>query len=250
MLIRTCRFLVFFLSEPQHGFQEALGSFVLGVFKDLLGRAFFLDEAVGHEDNPVGDFFSEGHFVGDDDHGHFFVGQLLDGPQDFACQFRVEGRRRFVEQHDVRIHGQGAGDGYALLLAAGQARRVFVPFLPQADLFQQLFRRRHDVFGLHALDDARRFEDVVEDGHMGKEVKVLEAHAHAAADGPHLGRRGVDGAAAAFGLADHDVAVDGNRAAVNGFELAQAAQEGALAAARRADDRDDFAFVDVERHVL
>ena len=75
----------------EHGFEEVLGPFILRVFEDVFWFALFLDDAVGHEDDPVGDFFGEGHFVGDDDHGHVFVGELFDGPQDFAGQFRVQG---------------------------------------------------------------------------------------------------------------------------------------------------------------
>ena len=45
------------------------------------------------------------------------------GLQHLADQLRIERRCHLVEQHDARAHGERAGDGRALLLAAGQARR-------------------------------------------------------------------------------------------------------------------------------
>ena len=220
------------------------------MFEDVFRFALFLDDAVGHEDDPVGDFLGEGHFMGDDDHGHVFIGELFDSPQDFAGQFRVEGTRRFVEEHDVRVHGQGAGNGHTLLLAAGEARRIGIAFVPEADFLQEFFGLGHDVFGLHLLDDARRFQDVIQNGHVREEVEVLEAHAHAAADGPDFGCRGIDGAVAAFGRADHGPAVDDDGTAVNRFQLAETAQEGTLAAARRADNGNDFPRFNVKGDVF
>ena len=85
---------------------------------------------------------------------------------------------------------------------------------------------------------------------MREEVEVLEAHAHAAADGPDVGCRGVDGTAAPFGRADHGLAVDDDGAAVDRFQLTETAQEGTLAAARRADNGNDFPRFNVEGDVF
>ena len=44
--------------------------------------------------------------------------------EDVADQLRVERRGRLVEEHQLRLHRQRAGDGHALLLAAGELRGV------------------------------------------------------------------------------------------------------------------------------
>ena len=82
------------VSEPQHRFEEALGPFILWMFKNLFRTPFFLDNTFCHEQDPVGNFFGKGHFMGHDDHSHIFIGQLLDCPQYFSGQFRVQCRRR------------------------------------------------------------------------------------------------------------------------------------------------------------
>jgi hypothetical protein len=58
--------------------------------------------------------------VGDDDDGELGA-QLLDQLLDLAGRDRVEGRGRFVEQDELGLLGDGAGDAEALLLTAGQA---------------------------------------------------------------------------------------------------------------------------------
>ena len=54
----------------------------------------------------------------------------------FADNFRVERRSYFVQQHNVRLHRQSAGDGNALLLSAGKLRGPGVGFVGQANLVQ------------------------------------------------------------------------------------------------------------------
>ncbi len=56
--------------------------------------------------------------MGHDDHGHAVVRKLLHNVEHLADHFRVEGARRLVKEHDVRLHAQGTDNGYTLLLAA------------------------------------------------------------------------------------------------------------------------------------
>ena len=58
-------------------------------------------------------------FVGYAEHGHAGGGQLAHGVEHFLDHLRVERRGRLVEQHDLRLHGERAGDGDPLLLTAG-----------------------------------------------------------------------------------------------------------------------------------
>ena len=69
--------------------------------------------------------------------------RLAHGLEHLADQFRIERGGHLVEQHDVRVHGERAGDGDALLLAAGEARRILLGLLGEADPFElmpRLFR--------------------------------------------------------------------------------------------------------------
>ena len=68
----------------------------------------------------------ETHLVRDDDHGHAVPGQVLHDGEHLADEFRVKRRGGFVEQHQLRMHGQRPGDRDPLLLPAGQLRRVGV----------------------------------------------------------------------------------------------------------------------------
>ncbi|MCY1181498.1 hypothetical protein D9M73_220060 [compost metagenome] len=74
--------------------------------------------------------------MGHDQHGHAFPGQVADHVQHVVDQFRVEGRGRLVEQHDLRFHRQGSSDRHTLLLPTGELVRVLVGMGQQADLVQ------------------------------------------------------------------------------------------------------------------
>ena len=90
---------------------------------------------------------------------------------------RIERRRRLVEQHDVRLHRQRAGDRHALLLSARQARRIFVLPAREANEIQV---QAADVLGLrprHLLHRDRRLDHVLERGQVRKQIEVLEDQA-------------------------------------------------------------------------
>ena len=76
------------------------------------------DLAVAHDD----DAFAVGgdvQFVRDHDDGDAGVVEFLKQPHDFDAGARVEIAGRLVGQHQFGPVDQGAGDGDALLLAAG-----------------------------------------------------------------------------------------------------------------------------------
>jgi hypothetical protein len=77
----------------------------------------------------------EAHFVGDYDHGHAVSCKAAHDLQHFPHQFGIEGGGRFVEEHEMRFHGERAGDGDTLLLAARHAQRKAVALLREADTF-------------------------------------------------------------------------------------------------------------------
>ena len=66
------------------------------------------------------------------------LGQIGHNFQHFIDHLGIERRGRLVEEHDLGLHRQRAGDGDALLLAAGEIGRIDVGFVGNADAFQQL----------------------------------------------------------------------------------------------------------------
>ena len=93
-----------------------------------------------HEHDLVADLAGEAHLVGDDDHRHPLRGQLAHHVEDLLDQLGVEGARHLVEQHHVRVHGQGPRDRHPLLLAAREALGVLVHLVGEADPGQQRLR--------------------------------------------------------------------------------------------------------------
>jgi hypothetical protein len=96
------------------------------------------DAALVHEDHPVGNLAGEAHLVGDAHHGHAFLGQLDHHVEHLVDHLRVEGRGGLVEEHADRVHRQRAGDGHALLLAAGELAGELVGVGLEADPVEQL----------------------------------------------------------------------------------------------------------------
>jgi hypothetical protein len=114
-------------------------------------------------------------------HRHVLFGQLAHRAQHFAGEFGVERRGRLVEEHDVRLHGQRAGNRDALLLPARKARRIAVALVEQTHLAQQFLGLGDDRVARQALDRQRRLDDVLQHREVRKQVEVLEHHAHPAA---------------------------------------------------------------------
>ena len=62
----------------------------------------------------------------------------------FLSDLRIHGRERLVQQENVRPRGQGAGNGHALALAAGQLMGIALeqaPAIPAAPPVRQRGRR-------------------------------------------------------------------------------------------------------------
>ena len=243
---------------------------VLRVAEDLLRRALLLYLAAVHKEDARRHFARKTHLVRDDDHGHALVGKLFDEFKHFADHFRVERGRRFVEQHHLRVHCERAHDGDALALPARQGRRVHARLIRKPDTGEKahrvLFCRGFDLFRarLHgqerplfrlAAEQVRDLtekvfrlglvqvvqpdvhgceRDVFEHVHVVEQVELLEHHAHAAAVQVDID------------LSVYEVrALEVDGAARRVLQHVQAAQKGAFAAARRPDDGDLFALLDL-----
>ena len=157
--------------------------------------------------------------------------QVAHDVEHLADEFGVERRGDLVEQHDLGLHRQRAGDRHALLLAAataGRGRRRPCRRGRAGRAASTPRRVRPPRRAPSTLRGAER--DVVDDSHVREQVEALEHHADPAPD-----RVGVEP-----GLADVD-AVEQDRAVVDRFEQVDAAQQRALARAGRADQADDLA---------
>ena len=88
----------------------------------------------------------------------------------------------------VGSDGQRAGDADALLLAAGELRRVGGRAVAEADQVEQLERAAAPL-GAPDAGDLQRQLDVLGRGARGQQVEVLEDHADPAAGGAQLAGR-------------------------------------------------------------
>ena len=201
------------------------------VIVERAGRADLLDKPVAHDDDAIG----EGHrldlVVRDvDGGGAQALVKSLDFRAHLAAQLGVEIGQRLVEQEDARVAHDGAAHRDALALAAGQLPRAALEQFADA---QDVGRRRDAALDLAlcVFAQAQAERHVLRHGHVGVERIVLEDHGDVAV----FRRDIVDAFAADADLARCDV-----------FQPGDHAQCGALAAARGADEHDEFVVGYVE----
>ena len=87
--------------------KELFGAFLVRVFDHLVGRAFLDHHAAIHKQDAVCHIARKRHFVRDNDHGSFLVGQIAQNAQNFAGQLRVKGAGGLVKVNDLRVGGKG-----------------------------------------------------------------------------------------------------------------------------------------------
>ena len=177
--------------------------------------------------------------MGDDGHGHAVPGEVAHEIQHLAHHLRIEGGGGFVEQHDLRIHGQRPDDGDTLLLAAGEHVGVLVGLVGKADAGQQrqglllgsgggLFLQGHGGHG-----------DILQHRLVGEQVEVLEYHAHLLAVQVDIHRLGGQ-----IGAVEEDGAGGGL------LQQVQAAQQRGFAGAGGPDDGHHLALADIQTAVV
>ena len=189
--------------------------------------------------------------MGDDDHGGVLVGKVTDDAEHLAGQLRVQCAGRLVEAQNVRLHGQRPGDGYPLLLSAGQLVGVVVHPLAQTDILQQTFALGHD--GVVALAGLFRLGHqlpgqchILQRRVLGEQVEALE---HQAEVQPLL----ADVALRAGGMlrcVEQLFAPDRDHAPVRRLQKVQAPQQRGLAAAGGADDAQGLTLLQRKADVL
>ena len=146
---------------------------------------------------------------------------------------RVERAERLVHQQRLRLLREAARDLQALLHAAGHLRRIFLGVAGQADLAQQLVDAAGALGARHAAR-LQRQRDVAGGGAPRQQrlAVILEHDRDLAA------------------RLEHRLAVEGDLAAGRLIEAGREPQRGGLAAARGADDAEEFAGPHVKAEIL
>ena len=151
----------------QHGREQRPRIGVLGPCEEL-GRVGKLDNAAEiHDGDARGDVLDDRQVVADEHVSEIEIAaQIREQVQDLRLHRDIERRGRLVADDDLGPHDEGAGDGDALALPAGQLARI-------------------------AVHEARRQADALE--HRADGAAPLRR----GADAVHLERQGDDGGDAA-----------------------------------------------------
>ena len=204
--------------------------------EDVDDLALLDDLAVVHHDDALADLLHDLHFMCDhDDREAELLVDALEKREGGDSRLGVEGRGGLVGEKDLGGGGPGAGDADARLLAAGELGGILVGVFGEADELE----KRLDLFAddvLGRADELERERDVVVDRAGAQQVEVLEDHADAAAAFAQL----------VFGELGEILAVDRDGAFARAVAVAAGAGQGAGAA----DDAEDLAGADLDRHVV
>src|SRR6185312_6133327 len=205
---------------------------------DLARLAVPDDAAFVDHGDAVGDLARARHVMRDRDRGRAEILDAFDDEiVDYIAHDRIEAGGRLVEDDDLGLGGDGAGEANALLHAARQLGWTQLADFGAKPDRAELFQR--DVFGyaaIHAaaLDQAE--SDILPDAQRIEQRRALEQHAE------FLHQR--------FAMAARQrrdfLSVDLDRAGI-GIDQAEDAFDGdGFARARAADDDDAFLMADIE----
>ena len=122
------------------GGEQAAGVGLDGALEDLAHAAGLDDAALLHDHDVVGEVADHRQVVGDEDEGDAEVAaQVGEELDDLGLDRDVEGGDGLVGDDELGLQGEGAGDGDALALAAGELVRVALGVLGgEADLGEEL----------------------------------------------------------------------------------------------------------------
>ncbi|EMY33032.1 phenol hydroxylase [Arthrobacter crystallopoietes BAB-32] len=197
------------------------------------GRAFGHDPALVHDDQPVAELLGLVHVVrGEHQRDALLLESEEPVPEDVP-RLRVQAGGGLVQQQDLRLVDQRAGDGQPALHAAGERVHAGLGLVGELGELQQLVRLRPQV-AVGQAEVAAVDDQVVADPDLVVEVVLLRHHAQVrpdlgavavriqphdgqlargalrdAADHPHCGRlAGAVGPEQAEGLPRRDVEGD------------------------------------------
>ena len=91
----------------------------------LLRRSRLYDISVMHDDDPVAEVLNQGDIMRNEEirHLHFLL-QFIEEGQDVGLYGYIQGRRGLIENQQLRLNGQGPGDGRSLTLTAADLMRI------------------------------------------------------------------------------------------------------------------------------
>ena len=203
-----------------------------GVVVDLIGGADLLDDTLVEHGNAVGQGQGLLLIVGDVDGGDTEVLlHLLQLIAQLDAELGVQIGQRLVHTDDGGVRHQCAGDGHALLLAAGQLGHSLLQLLvAQVHLAGDVPHTLVDLC-LFRLLDLQAEGDIVVDGHGGEQGVALEHDADVAVFDGDVG----------------DVPILHHHGALHRIdEAGDGAQGGGLAAAGRAKEREEFTLLHMD----
>ncbi len=207
---------------------------------DLLGRPHLDEPAVLHDRDPVAELQRLGEVVGDEDHRLLHL--VLEADHlvlHVAADQRVQRAEGFIEEHDLRVGRQRAGQADALLHPARELVGVGIPPPAETHDVEDLIRLRFPGCLLHALD-LQAEPDVLDDPAVRQQAEVLEHHADLRA--AHLAEPLVVEHQDVLPVEEH---APGGRV----VQAVQHPHERRLARAGQAHDHEDLTRGDVERDV-
>ena len=150
----------------------------LGRGKDGRNKALFHDFTVVEDRNVIADLLHHAHLVCDDDDGDakLFV-DVADQLEDLARRLGVERARGLVAEQNFGVRGEGAGDGHALLLSAGELRGIGLGLILEPHDLEEF---QSSLFAPLLLSPQsgklHREADVSEAVSLHQQVEALEDH--------------------------------------------------------------------------
>src|SRR6266481_5877964 len=134
-----------------------------------------VNDAVFDVDYAVG-VFGDVRLVGDQNYGVALLVQLREQGHDLIAGLRIQVAGGFVGQDDRGLIDQGAGNGNALTLAAGELVRLVIHARSQVNGLQCAFCPRNSLFRRRTAVDEWQL-DVVQRGSSRQQVEGLEDEA-------------------------------------------------------------------------
>ncbi len=202
---------------------------------EIVGLADLDEPSAVHDGDPPPEL--EGFLLVVRDEDRRDAERLLDLLERLAklhADLDVERAERLVEQEDRRPVRESAREGDPLPLAPRELALVAAAEAREADELQQLLAALLPL-GRRDLADAQSELDVLGDGHVPEDRVVLEDEA----DVPRLGRQ-----------VRHVLLAETDDPLVRQDQAGDHPEDRALAAARRAEQHEKLAVLDLERHAV
>lgn len=169
------------------------------------------------------------------------TGEFMKYIEDDLCIDAVQVAGRFVGHDDPRIIDQGAGDGYPLLLAAGQLPGGFCRNVADIHLIQSVHGLLLDDIPGQSAQAEGGYHDILQDRELRQQIMELENEPDVFISEPGK---------CAFSQTRDAGPVDREVALIVCIECGKQVEERGLPATRLADDRNKFAFADAEVDIL